>query len=348
MTIHGIGHPFHGAGRRGFERLDGDEDGKLSREEIDSAGQDLPGGKKRLARLERLEARFDRYDADGDGGLTRSEIRDGIKADMRDLLLRSQEERDMRRAERLMDKADGDADGQLTVEELEAFAENVRPGSRMAARVDMLQRFFDAADGDEDGGLSTREIAGFLGEVRTAYGDFVNGLREDDAFGTFLAERFGTSATAPAEADDADSVTTTTTTTTTVTTTTTAAGDDGEASDDGEAGAPAPMPFYGRRFGFFGERGDLLTRFFDQADGDGDGGLTKEEIRGFYGELKSAFRDFVADLREQDAFGQFLEARFAPPAESDEPAETTEESSDESTTTTVTTTTTTTTTVTVA
>ncbi|MEQ9640228.1 MAG: EF-hand domain-containing protein [Alphaproteobacteria bacterium] len=335
MTIHGIGHGhghhFHGLGRHSFGRADGDDDGKLSREELETAGQDLPGGKKRLARL---EARFDKIDSDGDGALTRTEIRDGIRADMRDLLLRSQEARDTRRAERLMDKADGDDDGLLSADELDAFAENVRPGSRMAARVELLQRFFDAADGDENGGLSTREIAGFLGEVRQAYGDFVDGLRADDAFGQFLAERFGPKATTDEDGAAPDS--TVTTTTTTVTTTTE------PASEPDETTAPAPIPFHGKRYGFFGERGDLLLRYFDQADGDDDGGLTKDEINGFFKELKGAFRDFVSGLREQDAFGQFLDARFAAPAESDEAPE--EAGDDGEITTTVTTTTTTTTT----
>lgn len=365
MTIHGIGHGygqlFHGLGRFGFGALDGDEDGKLSREEVESAGQDLPAGKNRPAPADKQQDRFQRYDTDGSGSLTRTEIRDGIRADMRDLLLRSQEHRDQRRAERLVNKADSNGDGLLSSDELDAFAKNVEPGSRMADRVALLQRFFDKADGDASGGLSTDEIAGFLGQVRTAYRDYVDGLRNDDAFGKFLAERFGTSASA-ATTDTSASTDTSGTTETSASTATTDATEtsaseanetdaaeaaEGNQNDDGAT--TAPIPFHGRRFGFFGDRSDLLLRFFDQADGNGDGGLTKDEIHGFFKELKSAFRDFVAGLREQDAFGQFLETRFADTSTAgDEPetqtaasADTDDESKSPTTVTTTTTTVTT-------
>ena len=326
MGIHGIGHghghAHFGFGRRGFDALDADDDGELTRAELDPAGQKLPAGKN------------DPAETAGDAAAatparkfaSRWDIHNQIKADMRDLLLASQEERwqarDMRRAERLMDKADEDGDGLLTADELTAFAETVEPGSRMAQRVELLNKYFDAANTDGEDGLSTDEVAGFLGEVRTAYRDYVSGLRDDDAFGQFLSERFGT---AKAETDPPAAATTAVT----------------ETADPTEETPPA-APVYGRRFGFFGERREMLLKYFDTADADANGGLNKDEVRGFFKEIRGAFKDFVAQLKEQDAFGQFLDARFAKaePAAADEDGETT------TTTTTVTTTTTTTTVVT--
>lgn len=105
--------------RPGFETLDADGDGQITRDEMQA----------------RHEARFARADADGDGRLTRDEM------------LAAAQKRAERRIDRMLARHDSDGDGALD----EAEMAGMRKGR-------MMERMFDHMDADGDGAISRAEF----------------------------------------------------------------------------------------------------------------------------------------------------------------------------------------------
>lgn len=127
----GHGHMGHQGERPGFETLDADGDGQVTRDEI--AG--------------RMQARFDAADTDGDGKLSRAELSARIEA-------RQAEHRE-RRLNWMMEHRDADGDGALAMDEMR--------GGRAG-------HFFDRMDHDGDGAVSAEEFEKMKAKHRHGHG----------------------------------------------------------------------------------------------------------------------------------------------------------------------------------
>lgn len=105
--------------RPGFEELDADGDGKVTRDEMQA----------------HMQARFGAADTDGDGKLSRAELSARIEA--------RQAERRERRLDRMFDRHDTDGDGALSMDEM---------------RGDRAGPMFSRLDADDDGAVSKEEF----------------------------------------------------------------------------------------------------------------------------------------------------------------------------------------------
>ena len=144
-----------GAGKVGriFEKLDADQDGSLSRAEVQGHW---------------MEKKFDRADADGNGAVTRQELLE-FKGNYRHKKAKI-------KAVRILEKLDGDQDGQV---------------SRQEASDHWMARKFERVDTNSDGFLTYEEILAFKSSHKHKWGkkkaDRILGKLDSDQDGVISA-----------------------------------------------------------------------------------------------------------------------------------------------------------------